>query len=67
MIGVVPSELTVLGGRPEQGKSSLIAQLVSIHCPLGMPVHVFSYEMRAGQFLPQALGHRLRSAIQPIA
>jgi replicative DNA helicase len=51
VIGVVPSEMTVLGGRPQQGKSSLIAQLVSIHCPQGIPVHVFSYEMRAGQFL----------------
>lgn len=51
VIGVVPSEMTVLGGRPQQGKSSLIAQLVSIHCPHGVPIHVFSYEMRAGQFL----------------
>ena len=50
VIGVVPREMTVLG-RPRQGKSSLIAQLVSIHCPQGIPVHVFSYEMRAGQFL----------------
>lgn len=51
VIGLVPKEMTVLGGRPQQGKSSLIAQIVAAHCPLGVPIHVFSYEMSAGQFL----------------
>jgi replicative DNA helicase len=49
--GLVPREMTVLGGRPGQGKSSLIAQLVTRHCPKGIAVHVFSIEMSAGQFL----------------
>lgn len=51
VIGLVPSEMTVLGGRPQQGKSSLIAQIVCLHAPHGIPIHIFSYEMRAGQFL----------------
>jgi replicative DNA helicase len=51
IIGLVPKEMTVLGGRPQQGKSSLIAQLVAQHCPNGVPAHVFSYEMSSGQFL----------------
>lgn len=51
VIGLVPKELTVLGGRPQQGKSSLIAQVVALHCPHGVPIHVFSYEMSSGQFL----------------
>jgi replicative DNA helicase len=49
--GLVPRELTVLGGRPAQGKSSLIAQVVARHCANGVPVHVFSIEMPAGMFL----------------
>lgn len=51
VIGLVPKELTVLGGRPQQGKSSLIAQLIAQHCPYGVPIHVFSYEMSSGQLL----------------
>lgn len=51
VLGIVPGELTILGGRPQQGKSSLIAQIVCRHCPTGVPIHVFSYEMSAGQFL----------------
>jgi replicative DNA helicase len=51
VIGLVPKELTVLGGRPQQGKSSLIAQLICLHCPHGVPIHVFSYEMSSGQLL----------------
>jgi replicative DNA helicase len=50
VIGLVPKEMTVLGGRPQQGKSSLIAQVVALHCPLGIPIHVFTYEMSSGQF-----------------
>jgi replicative DNA helicase len=50
VIGLVPKEMTVLGGRPQQGKSSLIAQIVALHCPLGVPIHVFTYEMSSGQF-----------------
>jgi replicative DNA helicase len=49
--GLVPKELTVLGGRPQQGKSSLIAQIIALHCPDGVPIHVFSYEMSSGQLL----------------
>jgi replicative DNA helicase len=51
IIGVVPKEMSVLGGRPQQGKSSLIAQLVARHARLGVPIHVFSYEMSSGQLL----------------
>ena len=51
VIGLVPKELTVVGGRPQQGKSSLIAQLVALHCPDGVAIHVFSYEMSSGQLL----------------
>lgn len=51
VIGLVPKEMTVLGGRPQQGKSSLIAQIIALHCPLGVPIHVFSYEMSSGQLL----------------
>ena len=51
VIGLVPKEMTVIGGRPQQGKSSLIAQLAALHCPDGVPIHVFSYEMSSGQLL----------------
>jgi replicative DNA helicase len=61
IIGLVPKEMTVLGGRPEQGKSSIMAQLIAIHCPLGIPIHVFSYEMSAGQ-----LSRRIASIITGI-
>lgn len=49
IIGLVPREMTVLGGRPQQGKSSMICQLAALHCPDGIPMHIFSYEMTAGQ------------------
>lgn len=61
VIGLVPGEMTVLGGRPQQGKSSLIAQTAALHCPQGVPVHIFSYEMTAGQ-----LSRRLWSIVSGV-
>lgn len=49
--GIGRAVLTVLGGRPQMGKSSFLAQLVLHNCPLGNPVHLFSIEMTADAFL----------------
>jgi replicative DNA helicase len=49
--GLVPEELTVLGGRPGQGKTGLTVQLIARHCRRGVPVHAFEFEMTAGQLL----------------
>ena len=52
-------ELTVLGGRPSMGKSSLIVQMVMQNCGVRrVPVHVFSMEMTAEQLL-----HRIYAAL----
>ena len=64
VIGVVPSELTVLGGRPEQGKSSLIAQLV--FDPLSPRYSGSRLQLRDARrpISSPTVGHRLGSAIQ---
>ncbi len=49
--GYALGELTVIGGRPQQGKSCMLAQVVIENAPKGIPCHIFSIEMRAGQFL----------------
>ncbi len=49
--GIVPQELTVLGGRPGQGKTGLSVQLIARHCRRGTPVHAFELEMTGGQML----------------
>lgn len=49
--GLVPREMTVLGGRPGQGKTGLTSQIIARHCPRGIPVHAFELEMTADQLL----------------
>jgi len=49
--GLVPREMTVLGGRPAQGKTGLTVQLIARHCSLGVPVHAFEIEMSSGGLL----------------
>jgi replicative DNA helicase len=49
--GYAKGEVTVIGGRPEQGKSCMVAQAVIANCGSGVPVHVFEIEMTSGQLL----------------
>jgi replicative DNA helicase len=49
--GLVPREMTVLGGRPGQGKTGLTVQLIARHCSAGVPVHAFEIEMSSGGLL----------------
>jgi replicative DNA helicase len=59
--GLVKKEMTVLGGRPGQGKSSLVSQIAVRHARRGVPVHIFTLEMSAGKFL-----RRIWSAVAAI-
>lgn len=59
--GLVKKEMTVLGGRPGQGKSSLVSQIAVRHARRGTPVHIFTLEMSAGKFL-----RRIWSAVAAI-
>lgn len=49
--GLGKGELTVLGGRPGMGKSSLVLQAVIANCRRDTFCHVFSVEMTSGQLL----------------
>jgi replicative DNA helicase len=49
--GLGKGELTVLGGRPSMGKSSMVLQVVIENCLRGNFCHVFSIEMTAEQLL----------------
>lgn len=49
--GFALGELTVIGGRPGQGKTSALVQAILANCPMGNFCHVFSVEMSAGQLL----------------
>lgn len=49
--GLGKGELTVLGGRPGMGKSSLVLQAVIANCRRDTFCHVFSIEMTASQLL----------------
>jgi replicative DNA helicase len=49
--GLVKKEMTVVGGRPGQGKSSLLTKPAILHCRRGVPVHIFSVEMSSGKCL----------------
>lgn len=49
--GYAIGEMTVMAGRPMQGKSCALDQAVMVNCRRGNPCHLFSIEMRAGQVL----------------
>jgi replicative DNA helicase len=59
--GLGRSVLTVVGGRPQMGKSCLVAHAILNNCPSGIPVHVFSIEMAA-----EALLERLWAAVSGV-
>ena len=44
--GYAAGELTVLGGRPKQGKSSAVMQAIAHNCTQGNPVDLYTMEMR---------------------
>jgi replicative DNA helicase len=52
--GLAAGEMTVLGGWPGQGKTSLVVQIAVRHCSAGTPMLVISPEMTSGQFLRRA-------------
>ena len=49
--GLTKGEMTILGGRPGQGKSSGGNQLIARHCPGGTGIYLASPEMKASQNL----------------
>lgn len=49
--GYARGEMTVIGGRPAQGKTVALSQAVQVLCPMGIPCKLQSMEMRAGQLL----------------
>jgi replicative DNA helicase len=49
--GFARGEMTVIGGRPKQGKSCCVSQATVELCQKGIYCHIFSVEMRSGQFL----------------
>ena len=49
--GLAKGEMTVAGGAPGQGKTSLVMQLAKRHCPGGTPMLIISPEMTSGQIL----------------
>ena len=44
--GYAVGELTVIAGRPKQGKSSAVMQAIAHNCTQGYPVDLFTMEMR---------------------
>lgn len=43
--GVRPKELTIIGARPKEGKTSVLMQAIAANCGKGIPCGLFSIEM----------------------
>lgn len=50
-LGMQDGQVTVVGARSGVGKSSLVCQAVAANCRIGVPVDVFSLEMKRGDVL----------------
>ena len=62
-MGMQPGEVTVLGARSGVGKSSEMCQAAHVNAKAGIPVDLFSLEMKRKVILPEAVGHRVRHTV----